>query len=85
MHVRGAVCRLTIDGFYYMCFDRETGRMHGYYFDPMLRPPQKLDLVYRHVAREKDALMTCAELEEERTRRLIDQQQRVSFSAADMR
>ena len=37
-------CALTIAGFYYICFDRVTGAVDGYYFDPRSNPFQRLQL-----------------------------------------
>lgn len=37
-------CGLTIAGFYYMCLDRKTGEVTGYYYDPGTVPFQKLML-----------------------------------------
>jgi len=37
-------CGLTIAGFYYLCFDRQQGRIEGYYHDANSSPWQKLDL-----------------------------------------
>ena len=30
----GAECGLTIAGFYYVCFSRSDGSVHGFYYDP---------------------------------------------------
>uniref|UniRef100_A0A7S0ZAR5 Glucose-induced degradation protein 4 homolog n=1 Tax=Timspurckia oligopyrenoides TaxID=708627 RepID=A0A7S0ZAR5_9RHOD len=35
---------LTIAGFYYLCLDRQTGKIYGYYYDPRSAPFQKLEL-----------------------------------------
>eukprot|EP01135_Chromosphaera_perkinsii_P006250 Nk52_evm11s470 gene=Nk52_evmTU11s470 len=35
---------ITIAGFYYVCFNRETGEIHGFYFDPSSMPYQELRL-----------------------------------------
>ncbi|KAA8496416.1 Glucose-induced degradation protein 4-like [Porphyridium purpureum] len=40
----GPDCGLTIDGFYYLCLDRETGFLEGYYHDPGSAPFQRLQL-----------------------------------------
>eukprot|EP00871_Galdieria_phlegrea_P001956 jgi/Galph1/2761/GphlegSOOS_G1405.1 len=37
-------CGLTIAGFYYLCMNRITGKIEGYYFDPDSAPFQKLQL-----------------------------------------
>ena len=37
-------CGLTIAGFYYICMDKYTGRVVGYYCDPNSTPFQKLSL-----------------------------------------
>mmetsp|Transcript_31669 Transcript_31669/g.70419 ORF Transcript_31669/g.70419 Transcript_31669/m.70419 type:complete len:301 (+) Transcript_31669:177-1079(+) len=37
-------CGLTIAGFYYVCLERQTGKLHGYYFDPNSAPFQHLCL-----------------------------------------
>ncbi|KAG1664898.1 hypothetical protein FOA52_006244 [Chlamydomonas sp. UWO 241] len=37
-------CGLTIAGFYYVCLDRQTGTVIGYYFDPNSAPFQFLSL-----------------------------------------
>eukprot|EP00736_Rhodelphis_marinus_P008230 Rmarinus@m.17196 len=37
-------CGLTIAGFYYVCLERSTGKITGYYFDPNSTPFQRLDL-----------------------------------------
>jgi hypothetical protein len=33
----GAECGLTIAGFYYVCFSRSDGSVHGFYYDPNSR------------------------------------------------
>lgn len=40
----GADCGLTIAGFYYVCFSRSDGSVHGFYYDPNSSPFQKLEL-----------------------------------------
>eukprot|EP00164_Ancoracysta_twista_P004378 GFYU01005902.1.p1 GENE.GFYU01005902.1~~GFYU01005902.1.p1 ORF type:complete len:207 (+),score=36.51 GFYU01005902.1:386-1006(+) len=40
----GVDCGLTIAGFYYACFDRKTGQVDGFYYDPNSSPFQKLEL-----------------------------------------
>ncbi|CDF39744.1 unnamed protein product [Chondrus crispus] len=40
----GEDCGLTIAGFYYICMDRFTGSMLGYYYDPKSQPYQELRL-----------------------------------------
>lgn len=40
----GEDCGLTIAGFYYVCMDRHTGAVLGYYFDPYCHPFQRLQL-----------------------------------------
>lgn len=35
---------LTISGFYYLCLNRKTGALSGFYFDPLSTPHQKLEL-----------------------------------------
>eukprot|EP00735_Rhodelphis_limneticus_P014952 TRINITY_DN906_c0_g1::TRINITY_DN906_c0_g1_i1::g.15952::m.15952 TRINITY_DN906_c0_g1::TRINITY_DN906_c0_g1_i1::g.15952 ORF type:complete len:198 (+),score=1.65,sp/Q9CPY6/GID4_MOUSE/35.68/4e-29,Vac_ImportDeg/PF09783.4/1.4e-48 TRINITY_DN906_c0_g1_i1:100-693(+) len=40
----GPDCGLTIAGFYYVCLERKTGKIDGYYFDPNSSPYQKLEL-----------------------------------------
>ena len=35
---------LTIAGFYYVCLERASGRIEGFYFDPSSTPFQRLDL-----------------------------------------
>lgn len=40
----GEECNLTIAGFYYVCMDRHTGAVLGYYFDPKCQPYQRLQL-----------------------------------------
>ncbi len=40
----GEDCGLTIAGFYYVCMDRHTGAIVGYYFDPNNQPWQRLEL-----------------------------------------
>lgn len=40
----GADCGLTIAGFYYVCFSRSDGSIHGFYYDPNSSPFQKLEL-----------------------------------------
>lgn len=37
-------CGLTIAGFYYICIDRQSGAITGYYFDPKSQPFQFLSL-----------------------------------------
>mmetsp|Transcript_15904 Transcript_15904/g.31893 ORF Transcript_15904/g.31893 Transcript_15904/m.31893 type:complete len:267 (-) Transcript_15904:2117-2917(-) len=41
----GSDVGLTIAGFYYICLDRQTGLLQGYYFDPKSSPFQKLELI----------------------------------------
>ena len=41
---------LTIQGFYYMCLNRETGEISGHYFDPSCIPCQKLVLEPKSLA-----------------------------------
>jgi hypothetical protein len=36
----GADCGLTIAGFYYVCFDRQSGGIDGFYYDPNSSPFQ---------------------------------------------
>jgi hypothetical protein len=33
----GTDCGLTIAGFYYVCFSRSDGSVHGFYYDPNSR------------------------------------------------
>jgi hypothetical protein len=40
----GTDCGLTIAGFYYVCFSRSDGSVHGFYYDPNSSPYQKLEL-----------------------------------------
>ena len=40
----GPECGLTIAGFYYVCLDRRTGEVEGFYFDPNSSPYQKLEM-----------------------------------------
>lgn len=40
----GEDCGLTIAGFYYLCLDRRTGHILGYYYDPRSEPFQRLQL-----------------------------------------
>jgi hypothetical protein len=40
----GPDCGLTIAGFYYLCFSRMDGTIHGFYYDPNSSPYQKLEL-----------------------------------------
>jgi len=40
----GPECGLTIAGFYYVCLDRRTGEIEGFYFDPNSSPYQKLEM-----------------------------------------
>lgn len=40
----GEDCGLTIAGFYYLCMDRQTGAILGYYYDPHSQPFQRLQL-----------------------------------------
>lgn len=40
----GEECGLTIQGFYYLCMDRYTGAILGFYYDPECRPFQQLQL-----------------------------------------
>lgn len=40
----GEDCGLTIAGFYYVCMDRHTGSILGYYYDPHCQPFQRLQL-----------------------------------------
>ena len=40
----GEDCGLTIAGFYYVCMDRQTGAILGYYYDPHSQPYQRLQL-----------------------------------------
>ena len=40
----GEDCGLTIAGFYYVCLDRHTGAVVGYYYDPSNHPWQRLEL-----------------------------------------
>lgn len=40
----GEDCGLTIAGFYYVCIDRHTGAILGYYYDPKCQPFQMLSL-----------------------------------------
>lgn len=40
----GSDCGLTIAGFYYISFCRQSGDIEGYYFDPNSSPYQKLSL-----------------------------------------
>lgn len=40
----GEDCGLTIAGFYYVCMDRITGAVLGYYYDPQSQPFQRLQL-----------------------------------------
>lgn len=40
----GEDCGLTIAGFYYVCMDRQTGAILGYYYDPQSQPYQRLQL-----------------------------------------
>lgn len=44
----GEDCGLTIAGFYYICLDRRTGVIHGFYFDPKSEPFQCLQLSADH-------------------------------------
>lgn len=37
-------CNLTIAGFYYVCMDRLTGAILGFYYDPNSQPYQRLQL-----------------------------------------
>ncbi|CAN8073334.1 unnamed protein product [Agarophyton chilense] len=37
-------CNLTIAGFYYVCMDRLTGAILGFYYDPHSQPYQRLQL-----------------------------------------
>ena len=46
----GPECGLTIAGFYYVCLDRRTGEVEGYYFDPNSSPYQKLEMRPRNQA-----------------------------------
>ena len=41
----GSDCGLTIAGFYYVCYDRRTGVLDGYYYDPNSTPFQRLALM----------------------------------------
>lgn len=40
----GEDCGLTIAGFYYVCMDRYTGAILGFYYDPQSQPYQRLQL-----------------------------------------
>mmetsp|Transcript_4742 Transcript_4742/g.11862 ORF Transcript_4742/g.11862 Transcript_4742/m.11862 type:complete len:228 (+) Transcript_4742:219-902(+) len=40
-------CGLTIAGFYYVCLDRSTGDISGFYYDPNSSPFQKLELSHQ--------------------------------------
>lgn len=40
----GEDCGLTIAGFYYVCLDRFTGAILGFYYDPNSQPYQRLQL-----------------------------------------
>lgn len=40
----GEDCGLTIAGFYYVCMDRQSGTILGYYYDPDSTPFQRLQL-----------------------------------------
>lgn len=40
----GEECGLTIAGFYYVCMDRHTGSILGFYYDPECQPFQRLQL-----------------------------------------
>lgn len=46
----GEDCGLTIAGFYYVCMDRQTGAIVGYYYDPTNQPWQRLELTAQPTA-----------------------------------
>ncbi|KAJ2794570.1 hypothetical protein H4R21_005451, partial [Coemansia helicoidea] len=44
VNVHASETGLTIEGFYYVCMDRQTGSLEGVYFDPSTQPYQRLAL-----------------------------------------
>jgi len=50
----GSECGLTIAGFYYVCFDRQLGKLEGFYHDANSSPWQKLEMSVHYEAQGVD-------------------------------